>query len=158
MSDEQALLLGKFENWSSKFSMGLSPATPVEWEELSDLMLTAAKQTRRLSAPPEAPQQPEARVDLAERLEQVADATERGDIMPMAFEQHMADLREAASALRASTEGESARVDGGDRRYLKAWVANLEGICVRYAKMGIDPGPALAKVLRDLEAIEEEAA
>ena len=82
--------------------------------------------------------------DLAERLLDYANR----------FEGMEADLREAASALRASTEGESARVDGGDRRYLKAWV----GICVRYAKMGIDPGPALAKVLRDLEAIEEEAA
>lgn len=54
--------------------------------------------------------------DLAERLLDYANR----------FEGMEADLREAASALRASTEGESARVDGGDRRYLKAWVANLE--------------------------------
>lgn len=54
--------------------------------------------------------------DLAERLLDYANR----------FEGMEADLREAASALRASTEGESARVEWGDRRYLKAWVANLE--------------------------------
>lgn len=44
------------------------------------------------------------------------------------------------------------------RRQFKSFSDAARGICVRYAKMGIDPGPALAKVLRDLEAIEEEAA
>jgi len=64
--------------------------------------------------------------DLAERLLDYANRFEGNKGVPSdALE---ADLREAGAALRAATEGESARVDGGDRRYLKAWAANLERI------------------------------
>jgi len=65
--------------------------------------------------------------DLIERLETAASKHVASLGPHEAHGSPLADLlREAAAALRASTEGESARVDGGDRRYLKAWVANLE--------------------------------
>lgn len=44
------------------------------------------------------------------------------------------------------------------RKQFKGFSEAARGICVRCARQGIDPGPYLAAMLRELEAIEEEAA
>ena len=44
------------------------------------------------------------------------------------------------------------------RKQFKGFSEAARGICVRCARQGIDPGPYLAAMLRELESIEEEAA